>query len=307
MKNHSEMKNISFLTLVLLLYCSALFSQVAVNNDASQPDPSAMLDVKSNARGVLLPRMTIEQIAAISTPANGLVVFCITDNKFYIYVSGVNTWKEILYGTGTIAQFSCGSFFTIDHVAGSVAPVSKTVTYGTVTNIPGEPSKCWITSNLGADHQATTVDDATEASGGWYWQFNRMQGYKHDGTTRTPGTPWQWPLVENSNWQPVNDPCAIELGGGWRIPTGTEWNNVDAAGNWTNWTGPWNSGLKLHAGGYLDGTNGLFGGRGVYGNFWSSTMTNIYEASGLNIDPSFSYTFNGLKAYGISVRCVRNN
>ena len=300
------MKKFCFFVALLFLLTSSISGQVGINTDNSAPDGSAGLDVKFNDKGVLIPRLTMAQMGGISNPAKGLVVFCTTDNKFYAYISSGNSWKEILFGPGSVTPGTCGSI-TVTHLAGAVAPVDKTVTYSTVTNIPGEPSKCWITSNLGADHQATSVDDATEASGGWYWQFNRMQGYKHDGTTRTPGTPWQWPLVENSNWQPVNDPCAIELGGGWRIPTGTEWNNVDAAGNWTNWTGPWNSGLKLHAGGYLDGTNGLFGGRGVYGNFWSSTMTNIYEASGLNIDPSFSYTFNGLKAYGISVRCVRNN
>ena len=281
-------------------------AQVAVNIDASAPDNSAMLDVKSTTKGVLLPRMTQAQIASISTPANGLVVFCTTDNKFYTYVSSANTWKEILYGTGTIAQFSCGSSFTIDHVAGSVAPVSKTVTYGTVTNIPGEPSKCWITSNLGADHAATAVNDASEASGGWYWQFNRKQGYKHDGTIRTPNTPWEVPIDENLDWQAGSDPCAIELGGGWRLPTYTEWINVDATGNWTNWDGPWNSGLKLHASGYLDG--GLFGGRGVYGSFWSSTQYSTYDGWLLDFDCCFnSYTHNNRKDYGLSLRCLREN
>ncbi len=57
----------------------------------------------------------------------------------------------------TLSCSLCGSSITINHVAGTVAPVNKTVTYGTVTNIPGETSKCWITSNLGADHQATAV------------------------------------------------------------------------------------------------------------------------------------------------------
>ena len=33
-------------------------------------------------------------------------------------------------------QFACGSPITISHVAGAVAPVSKTVTYGTINNIP---------------------------------------------------------------------------------------------------------------------------------------------------------------------------
>jgi hypothetical protein len=40
------------------------------------------------------------------------------------------------------------------------------------------------------DHQATSVNDATEESVGWYWQFNRMQGYKHTGSARTPNTTW---------------------------------------------------------------------------------------------------------------------
>ena len=34
--------------------------------------------------------------------------------------------------------------------------LAKTVAYGTVTNIPGEPSKCWITSNLGSDHRGNS-------------------------------------------------------------------------------------------------------------------------------------------------------
>ncbi len=126
--------------------------------------------------------------------------------------------------------FTCGSSVTVNHIAGEIAPVDKTVTYGTVTNIPGEPTKCWITSNLGSDHQATAKNDATEASAGWYWQFNRKQGYKHDGTSVTPA--WTTTNInENSDWIAENDPCAIELGNDWRIPTSSEWQNVDANGN----------------------------------------------------------------------------
>jgi hypothetical protein len=74
--------------------------------------------------------------------------------------------KIHIFNTMTsLGIWSCGSSFTINHlVSGGVAPVDKTVTYGTVTNIPGETSKCRIASNLGSDHQATAVNDA---SGGW--------------------------------------------------------------------------------------------------------------------------------------------
>jgi hypothetical protein len=58
-----------------------------------------MLDVKSNNKGMLLPRMTQTEILAISNPANGLIVFCTTDNKLYIYLPSLSGWKELQFGT----------------------------------------------------------------------------------------------------------------------------------------------------------------------------------------------------------------
>jgi hypothetical protein len=114
----------------------------------------------------------------------------------------------------------CPATITVSHlVSHGVAPVDKTVTYGVVvTNLTGT-YKCWITQNLGADHQAVSASDDTEASAGWYWQFNRKQGFKvaDDGVTRTPNSAWVYPLSESSAWLPENDPCTIELGDGWRV------------------------------------------------------------------------------------------
>ena len=208
----------------------------------------------------------------------------------------------------TLVAFTCGSSLTINHAAGDVAPVNKTVTYGTVTNIPGATTKCWITSNLGADHQATAVDDVTEASAGWFWQFNHKQGYKSDGSNVTPA----WTITsisEYSDWLTANDPCSLELGSGWRLPTVSEWSNVDAAGNWTTWMGPWNSGLKLHAAGDLSSNDGLDYLRGVYGYYWSSAQnTNNGGYSGY---VEYLYSgYSGLnqcgKAFGASIRCIKD-
>ena len=299
------MKNTSFLTIILLLYSSALLSQIAVNTDGSQPNSTAMLDVSSAAKGALFPRMTQAQISMIINPANGLMVYCTTDNKFYVFVASSNSWKEILYGSGTITS-NCGSL-TINHVAGIVAPVPKTVVYGTVLGILGEPSKCWITSNLGADHQATAIDDVSEASAGWYWQFNRKQGYKHDGTTRTPGATWISSIIENSDWTAANDPCSIELGDGWRIPTFAEWSNVNVANGWTYWNGQWNSPLKMHAAGFLDHNTGSRYNIGLYGSYWSSGQRDtgfgwyfVFD----NLSTGMPYDY---KATGFSLRCLRNN
>ena len=208
----------------------------------------------------------------------------------------------ILFQT-TWSCATCGTI-TINHLEGSVAPVSKTVTYGTVTNIPGEHTKCWITSNLGSDHQANAVDDATEASAGWYWQFNRKQGYKHDGTNRTPATAWISSISENFDWMPANDPCALEVGNGWRLPTYAEWYNVNNTGNWTNWNGPWNSGLKIHVAGYLHGNGGSLGVRGSSGYYWSSSQGGITDGWSLGIDSGGSEMYTFGRSDGFPLRCV---
>jgi uncharacterized protein (TIGR02145 family) len=230
-------------------------------------------------------------------------------------LSSTTTYHIRAYATNSIGTaygndlsfttLGCGTSLTINHVAGLVAPVSKTVTYGIVTNIPGEASKCWISSNLGADHQGTSVSDNTEASAGWYWQFNRKQGYKHDGTTRTPATTWIGSINESSDWTAANDPCTLELGTGWRIPTSTEWTNVDASGTWTDWNGPWNSGLKIHAAGYLNYSNGLLNSRGNAGEYWSSVQYNNTLSSSLAALSSMCMMFNEDKSAGFSIRCIK--
>lgn len=69
------MKKQPVILLLCLLLTVATFAQVAINSDASQPDNSAMLDVKSNGKGFLMPRMTTIERLSIPSPAKGLVVY----------------------------------------------------------------------------------------------------------------------------------------------------------------------------------------------------------------------------------------
>ena len=50
--------------------------------------PTAPLTVTSTTGGVLMPRMTTTQMNAISSPANGEMIYNTTANKFYGYASG---------------------------------------------------------------------------------------------------------------------------------------------------------------------------------------------------------------------------
>ena len=78
------MKRIPVLLIFLYLGKCLLFAQVAINSEGSDPDQSAMLDVSSTARGLLVPRMTLLERDAISNPATGLLIFCTDDTCFYM-------------------------------------------------------------------------------------------------------------------------------------------------------------------------------------------------------------------------------
>jgi len=201
----------------------------------------------------------------------------------------------------------CPSSFTVLHYEGlNGSPVTKTVTYSSVsTNVSGA-ARCWITQNLGADHQGVSATDGTEASAGWYWQFNRMQGYQYTAS-RYPTT-WNAVINESSNWMPENDPCNLLLGNGWRIPTTVEWTNADGAPqNWNNYTGTYNSDLKLHAGGYL--INGaITTTRGTTGEFWTGNQISATNGGNIGFNSTISTIQSNVKAtYGFSLRCLRDS
>ena len=59
--------------LFLLLLCRFALCQVGVYT--TQPDPSSAMDIKSNDKGLLIPRMDAGQRDAIANPANGLMIY----------------------------------------------------------------------------------------------------------------------------------------------------------------------------------------------------------------------------------------
>lgn len=67
----------------LMFMANSLFAQVSINSNGILPDNSAMLDVKSSSKGLLIPRMTLLQRDGILQPANGLLVFCTDNNRLY--------------------------------------------------------------------------------------------------------------------------------------------------------------------------------------------------------------------------------
>ena len=85
--------------LLLLSFYSYLvcFAQVAINTTNTAPNSSAMLDITSNNKGLLIPRMTTTQRNAITSPAAGLQVYNTDNNCLEIW--NTNGWMSFCGGS----------------------------------------------------------------------------------------------------------------------------------------------------------------------------------------------------------------
>ena len=89
------MKNY-LIVLIFVFLQSMLIAQVGINNGNSQPAPDAMLDVSSIEKGILIPRMTLEQRDSISAVSNGLLVY-LTDLEVFSFYNGAE-WQNLAEG-----------------------------------------------------------------------------------------------------------------------------------------------------------------------------------------------------------------
>jgi len=203
----------------------------------------------------------------------------------------------------------CPATITVHHKVDAVSPVTVDITYGVVATSLSGTQQCWITRNLGATTQATAWTDATAASAGWYWQFNRKQGYSYSTGSRVPNTTWITPISESSDWVAANDPCTLLLGSTWRLPIQSELTNVlNSIGNGaTNYLAWYSSVLKMHAAGYFD-TTPTYYAPGTTNNwtiYWTATASTIYNGYGLNATASNNVIAATSKPCAAPVRCLR--
>lgn len=93
--------------LIASVFTTACFSQsVSINNNAAAADSTAMLDVSSTTKGLLVPRMTAEQKLAIVKPATGLLVYQTDGDAGFYYYNGANWFLLITSAINTDKQNS---------------------------------------------------------------------------------------------------------------------------------------------------------------------------------------------------------
>lgn len=179
------------------------------------------------------------------------------------------------------------------------------------SNWKGGENKIWIELNLGATDYVKSVTGANANRAGWYFQFNRKQGYFHSGDVRVPDTSWDDAFAENSDWEINNDPCRTAFGGNWRVPTAAEWQSFYLAGEGEggmesgDYNAVFSSLLRLHAAGAIN-TEGSITQRGSTGFYWSSDQVDSESATYLGITSGGSGTIDITKAGGLSIRCVKD-
>jgi len=85
---------ISFLVICCAVAQHVFPQSVAINNNGNAAHPSAILDVSSTAKGVLVPRMTMAQRDAIVSPANSLLIYQNDSDSGFYYYSG-SIWIKL--------------------------------------------------------------------------------------------------------------------------------------------------------------------------------------------------------------------
>jgi hypothetical protein len=131
-------------TTMILAICSLFVmcvqAQVIVCADGSQPDPSAMLDIKSTTGGLLIPRLTEVQRMNLVLPPAGLLIYQ-TNNVFGNYFSYGAGWKRLItFSTPSLTQgsvlFASGNEITVN--SGQLFWDNTTSRLGIGTTSPGQ-------------------------------------------------------------------------------------------------------------------------------------------------------------------------
>ena len=87
-----------FTLLAAVLLTATTYAQIGINNET--PDASAALDITSTTGGLLAPRMTAAQRDAITTPSQGLIIFCsdCASGEGELQVRLTSSWKNTIGG-----------------------------------------------------------------------------------------------------------------------------------------------------------------------------------------------------------------
>lgn len=108
-------KNITAVLALIIMFCNTTLTAQnifpatgAVGIGTTTPNASALLDVTSTSKGLLIPRMTIAQRDAIVKPATGLLVF-VTDRSLGFYYFNGSAWVSVAGANTSLSNLTATS------------------------------------------------------------------------------------------------------------------------------------------------------------------------------------------------------
>ena len=94
------------ISVLSILFAFSIQAQVGIGTET--PNASSLLDLSSTSKGILVPRMTENQKNAISTPAQGLLVFQ-TNGTVGFYSYDGSSWLHLIDGSSKGLYFGPGT------------------------------------------------------------------------------------------------------------------------------------------------------------------------------------------------------
>ncbi|MEI7725232.1 MAG: fibrobacter succinogenes major paralogous domain-containing protein [Bacteroidota bacterium] len=296
----------TFIVLGLMFVCPGIVSygQININNDGTPADASAMLDMKSTTRGMLIPRMTASQRTGIASPANGLMVYQ-TDGNAGFYFFNAAAWKFLGFGP---ADGYSGNVIDID---GNAYP---TVKIG---------NQEWMARNLRTTHfrNGDAIPEVTEnaawnalSTAAYCWYDNDYANYSliygalynfyavKDGRNLCPVG---WHISTDAEWTTLISYLGGETIAGGKLKADLLWNSPNTSAinsvSFSAFPGGYRYQYELSPLSFL--------GIGQAGAWWTSAedIPN-YSAwvRGMDYNSGAATHFNKYDVYGYSVRCVRD-
>lgn len=303
------MKHILTFFLLLVFGCT-VFAQVSLGT--TSPAASAALELSSSDQGFLPPRMRKTRLDAISSPSEGLLIYCLNCLP-----------KGIYYFNG------------IEFVHISTNSASGAVS----TDVVSLTGRTWMDRNLGAIHIASSSSDF-ESYGNLYQWGRASDGHEVINWTRSTGsdgaeqsretatiaataTPGHDDFIlapsGDNNWtnydppgdnpglweSGVNDPCPV----GYYVPTESDfeaeiltWPSLDSNGALSNVLRLPLAGARNYTGGQLISTNQI-------GYYWTSNVSpgaNSITSRFLFFNSDNATISGTRRALGAAVRCIKN-
>jgi hypothetical protein len=155
------------------------------------PNASALLDLSSTTKGVLIPRMTAAQKTAISSPTRGLLIFQTDSPSDFYYYDG-SSWVNIREPNWT----SAGTIQSVGWSATTTAPTIGTTAINDYSykQIGAKTWKCQLTYSAGGSSTGANI-----GSGDYLFtlpnglQFNTSTAGQETYTDLVGSSTWYWP------------------------------------------------------------------------------------------------------------------